>query len=294
MAAKILQQFGGDWTEQKLAALKKYLTAYITILSKYPFRTAYIDAFAGTGYRESQDSHEFGPLFPELAETESQKYLAGSARIALQIQPPFTKYIFIEQNLQRSQELFALPAEFPELAERIEIINSDCNAWLQDRCLNFDWSKNRAVLFLDPFGMQVEWTTMEAIAKTQAIDVLILFPLGVAVNRLLRKDGEIEDGWRNRLNILFGTSDWYSAFYKEIEESNLFDSSHKVRKKTATLKSISDYYVERLSTIFAAVADRPRALCNSRNNPLFHLCFAAGNPKGADTAVKIAQHILES
>ena len=46
--------------------------------------------------------------------------------------------------------------------------------------------------------MQVQWDTMKAIAETKAIDLWILFPLGVAVNRLLKKDGNIEDSWRLR------------------------------------------------------------------------------------------------
>ena len=40
----------------------------------------------------------------------------------------------------------------------------------QDLC-HKDWSSHRAVLFLDPYGMQVEWTTIEAIARTGAIDL---------------------------------------------------------------------------------------------------------------------------
>ena len=39
-----------------------------------------------------------------------------------------------------------------------------------------DWSLHRAVLFLDPYGMQVEWATIEAVAKTKAIDLWLLFP----------------------------------------------------------------------------------------------------------------------
>lgn len=48
--------------------------------------------------------------------------------------------------------------------------------------------RRRAVVFLDPFGMQVEWRTIERIGQTKAIDLWILFPLGVAVNRFLTKD----------------------------------------------------------------------------------------------------------
>jgi len=51
--------------------------------------------------------------------------------------------------------------------------------------------------------------------------------------------------------------------------------------------------VARLKTVFARVAENPLALRNSTNTPLYLLCFAAGNPKGAATAVKIAGDILK-
>jgi three-Cys-motif partner protein len=43
-------RFGGDWTATKLEILKGYLGAYTIALKDQPFKTAYIDAFAGTGY----------------------------------------------------------------------------------------------------------------------------------------------------------------------------------------------------------------------------------------------------
>jgi three-Cys-motif partner protein len=46
-----LQSFGGEWTSEKLVRVRKYLGAYATIMRKQHFRFAYIDAFAGTGYR---------------------------------------------------------------------------------------------------------------------------------------------------------------------------------------------------------------------------------------------------
>jgi hypothetical protein len=36
----------------------------------------------------------------------------------------------------------------------------------------------------------------------------------------------------------------------------------------------------------------PLPLRNTKNIPIFLLCFAASNPRGAKAAVKIAQHIL--
>jgi three-Cys-motif partner protein len=288
-------QFGGDWTSHKLNLLKAYLTPYATIMKKQNFTFAYIDAFAGTGNRRIKKSETpTNPLFPDFAKKEVRDFLDGSARIALQIHPQFDKYIFIELTPTRFRELNALRNDFPELADKIELINADCNMWLKERCLRYNWAKHRAVLFLDPFGMQVEWTTIEAIAKTEAIDVLILFPLGVAVNRLLRKDGKIESEWRSALDRLFGTQNWYDLFYRKTIEQDLFETTTKM-KKIVNLNSISRYYVERLKTVFpvGGVVERPHPLLNSKGNPLYHLCFAAGNPKGAKIAVKIANYVLK-
>lgn len=52
IVAEPRQSFGGDWTEVKLGMLKDYLAAYTMALKKKPFSKMYIDAFAGTGYRE--------------------------------------------------------------------------------------------------------------------------------------------------------------------------------------------------------------------------------------------------
>jgi three-Cys-motif partner protein len=295
MADRTAQRFGGAWTQQKLEVLRKYLSAYVTIMSKQSFRFAYIDAFAGTGYRESPKKPALPmPMFPELNTAETISFYDGSARIALEIKPAFHRYFFIDDSHSCCEELAKLKTEYPQLADRIEIVNADCNSWLQDICLHRQWKMNRAVLFLDPFGMSVQWKTMEAIAHTKALDVIILFPLGVAVNRLLKKDGYIRKEWVNALNQIFGTGDWYPRFYKINGQQSMFSEDPKVRK-IGDLSNISRYYVERLRTIFPkdGVATNPMPLCNIKGNPLFHLCFAAGNPKGAKTAVKIANDLLQ-
>ena len=49
-------KFGGNWTEEKLKSLGKYLKAFAVIMNKQKFRFAYIDAFSGTGYREEKNN----------------------------------------------------------------------------------------------------------------------------------------------------------------------------------------------------------------------------------------------
>ncbi|HEY0080541.1 MAG TPA: three-Cys-motif partner protein TcmP [Pyrinomonadaceae bacterium] len=284
--------FGGDWTSEKLERVRKYLVAYATIMNRQKFRFAYVDAFAGTGYRTTARVQASSSILsPELLEDEPQEFLDGSARIALQVRPRFHKYIFIEQSSKRFAELEKLKLEFPELAEDILLENTDANSYLKDLCLNRNWKTRRAVLFLDPYGMQVTWDVIEAIASTRAIDLWILFPHGVAVNRMMTKDGKINAAWRRKLNMIFGETAWFNEFYQVRTETDLFGAKTSL-EKVGNLHSIGQYFVKRLKTVFAGVVENPRPLYNSRNIPLYLLCFASGNPKGAPTAIKIAEDIL--
>jgi three-Cys-motif partner protein len=293
MPAKQIQMFGGDWTEQKLDMLRQYLTAYATALKKQPFELIYIDAFAGTGYREPQGADARNALlFPDLAGQEPQQFLAGSAALALQVEPPFHKYVFVENAARRFGELAKLKEQAGDRRDRIDLVQEDCNTYLRRVCKEWDWRGHRAVLFLDPYGMQVEWSTIEAIASTEAVDVWILFPLGVAVNRLLKRNGDIPETWRARLDSIFGTQDWYSDFYTEAVSQEFFGPV-TTRQKSCSLAAIAEYYNQRLRSVFAAVAENPKQLCNSQGNPLFLLCFAAANKRGAPIALKIAEHILK-
>ena len=148
-------------------------------------------------------------------------------------------------------------------------------------------------MFLDPYGMQVNWKTIKAIAKTEAIDLWYLFPLGIGVNRLLQKDIErMPSSWEAKLDDILGTNDWKEAFYSEIQEATLFGNETNTVKDT-DFNKISEFIIERLKSIFAEVAENPLLLRNSKNNPLYLLCFASGNPRGAKTAVKIVNDILK-
>lgn len=163
---------------------------------------------------------------------------------------------------------------------------------MTDACKK-DWSRHRALVFLDPFGMQVEWKTIELIAKTEAIDLWLLFPIGT-VNRLLKRNGEIRTNMRNKLDMFFGEDSWYDVFYNLTQEHSLFGEEEKWEKIGNIFYEIEQYFIKRLQVIFAGVADNPLVLRNSKNVPLYLLCFAVGNSKGANTALKIAEHILEN
>ena len=293
------QIFGGNWTQDKLRRLEKYLLAYRAIFVRNVgarfYTTWYVDAFAGTGVRTQQEHAKQEPnLFEDVYEDpESAGYLDGSARIALGLPSPFDRYLFVEKSRDKSTKLRAsVEQDFPSLFDRCDFRLGDANATLRNWCKERDWSKERAVVFLDPYGMQVDWTTIEVLSETKAVDLWYLFPLGIGVARLLTRDGVMDESWQRRLDAIFGTKAWRERFYEMRTTAGLFGEMAGL-KRTADEERIEKFISERLRERFAGVA-KGRILRNSRASPLYLLCFASANEKGARTAVKIAEHILGS
>ena len=155
-----------------------------------------------------------------------------------------------------------------------------------------NWHNSRAVVFLDPYGMAVDWKTIEALAATKAVDLWVLLPVGQAINRLLTRQRIPEGAWADRLTRFFGTEEWKNAFYGRPLRMSLFDSLQTEYEKEADFEEIGAFFSERLEAEFEMVANNPLVLRNSKNVPLYQLFFAAANPRGAPTAVNIANHIL--
>jgi three-Cys-motif partner protein len=292
-------EFGGDWTSDKLERVRKYLCAYTTIFKKNVrasyFTTIYVDAFAGTGQRvesAGRGGKASAVTLEDEGDPDAEALQKGSARIALEVDPPFDRYVFIEKRAKRAKELEVLRRDFPAKAQAIQIEQGDANEVLKHWCRQTDWQRHRAVVFLDPYGMQVDWATIEAVAATKAIDLWLLFPLGVAVNRLLTKNKPPPRKWADALTRFFGNEEWTREFYPKKKERTLF-GEEETERKAVNFERIGRFFLKRLKSVFAQVAPNPLILSNSKGVPIYLLCFATGNPKGAPTAVKIAKDILK-
>lgn len=277
--------FGGVWTLIKLEALEKYLVAFNNALSKQNFTRVYIDAFAGTGRCD-------------ITVDGARTSVDGSARRALSVNPPFDKYCFIELKAKKLAALKALVAEYPE--KSIEVIREDANTALKALCRKYQWRSERAVLFLDPFGMHVEWSTLEAIAKSQAIDVWYLFPYSGLYRQAAKNADAMDSDKEESITRLLGTDEWRKVFYGPKRQSSLF-GDHDGDEREADHHEMLKYVSKRLKELFPAVAE-PRILYqagdskNPSGAPLFALYFAASNPSPAayGLAMKIAKDILNT
>ena len=125
-------------------------------------------------------------------------------------------------------------------------------------------------MFLDPFGMQVHWKTIRALAQTKGLEVIINFPFGMAINRLLLTSGELPKKWKERLDATFGSDEWRDLAYEE--STDLFGDA-AVSKRTDTRDRILQWFGARLRITFG-FASTSQLVTNTRGNPLYYLIWA--------------------
>jgi three-Cys-motif partner protein len=288
--------WGGNWTEQKLNAFEKYVNAYLTIMNKHRdknrWRLIYFDAFAGSGSRYSeQETVDSLPFLESLGieQADLSIYKGAAERVVCIKQRGFDYYYFIETN-EKSRN---------ELEKKLNILNhnnklklifrgNDANEQIG---IMADAMKKDEKLFaltlLDPFGMQVNWSSIEKLAGTNT-DLWILIPSGVIINRLIDRNGKLTH--IEKLTSFFGMSreEIRNYFYREESSNGLFGTEAEIKKIEGPITRITELYIQRLKKIFPQVIDKPFEMKNSKNCPIYHFVFAANNP----IAKKIAGDII--
>ena len=269
--------FGGPWTEDKLAALGKYLRFYVTALRGQRFRLVYVDSFAGTGRCKIR------------AGSGSHKVIDGSATIALNCGDGFDEYHFIEFKPRHFAELQRLKAEHPA-GGRAHLYRGAAEGMLMPLLRGLDWRNTRGVLFLDPYGLQCSWSMVQLVAATQALDVFFLVSLsGLYRNAAVDKRG-VDAGKAAALNRFLGTDAWQEAVYTQAQD-DLFDAPQITRVPGAA--GMLQFTTQRLRAVFPYVAE-PCLLGQANGAPLYALYFAVANPSKAalDLASKVAANVL--
>jgi three-Cys-motif partner protein len=286
-----VQAFGGQHTRRKLDIVAKYLDAYVTVMKKQDFRLYYVDGFAGSGGSAPKGEAQVSVdpmLFPAV------DFLEGSPIRALTIDPPFDHYIFIDKNGENVKSLSNLCADFPHRS--IEVVPGDANARLMEFCDRIASGRlDRAVIFLDPFGLSVRWQTIERIAATKKVDLWYLVPVD-GMSRQIKDDGSFLPG-ASRIDEIWGSAAWRTKAVRRVDgASDLFGVLDERHEKTAKAKQFSEMFREHLQDVFAGgVAKTYLPLGRGRRHD-FSLMFACANPSPAasQAAMRIANHILRT
>jgi len=276
-----MNHFGGNWTQQKIEIVVDYAKAYLTIMNKYPhFKTLYFDGFAGSGdiFREEDIDIEI---------------ITGTALRVLEINSPksFDMYYFVEKDERNKADLEKIVHErFPEKKSGCFIVNEDCNNKLVSLANFLNKNRNYRVLaFIDPFGMSLNWSSIEVL-KGLGVDMWILVPTGIGVNRLLKKNFNISEAWLMKLEKFLGMKrdDILAYFYKTQSSNTLFGMETITQKESDAIEKAGKLYKKRLNELFEFVSD-PFRMRNSNGAIMYHFMMASNNR----AAQKIANDVIK-
>lgn len=298
------KSWGGEWTENKLDAFEKYVKAYLTIMNKHRsalgWKLLYFDGFAGSGSRSQEDETleicEVKNLFGEEVSLEEFHVYQGAAERVVKIESSgmqsFDHYYFVDKS-EESCNALEKKLEKYSVTGKKHFLPKDANDAVKMLANTLrKYSICKALALLDPFGMQIDWSSIESL-KNQSVDLWILVPTGVIINRLLERQVDKDKGLAHakKLESFFGLNEKEirDYFYTEKQEPTLFGDDVVITKAENSIRKIAQLYIERLKGIFTYVSEDPMVLYNSHNVPIYHLVFASKN----ETALKIAQDIID-
>jgi three-Cys-motif partner protein len=138
--------------------------------------------------------------------------------------------------------------------------------------------------------MQVEWSTIETLGRTRAVDLWYLVPTGIAYLRMMPRRKVPPPDWQASLDRAFGDGGWRRVYEQDIT-NDLFDGERVRVRRTGGVGPVEAYVMERLASAFHAVSPHIGQLSNSRNQ-IYSLVFCCGNPAAKVTAMRIANYIL--
>jgi three-Cys-motif partner protein len=259
----------GKWSERKIKIVSDYAQAYSRILARQPFlKHFYIDGFCGGGIAIRKVTREL---------------VVTTARRILDIQPPFKGYHLIDADP-------AKVAAIKQLCRKrvgAEAHCGDANKLLPPIFRQMQWDDyRRALCFLDPYKILLDWNVIVAAAKMRTIETFIHFSTGDIQRNVLRHNQalvEAEDV--GRMNNMWGDDSWRQVAY--MHKPDLFGG----REVKAPIDNLLAAFCARLTALAGfKFVSRPLAMRNSTQTIIYHLIFATHNATG----LRIAEDILKA
>ncbi len=262
----------GYWSEIKLDIVERYALEYSRILSnqKNPkLYHVYIDAFAGSGKHISRTTKD--PI-------------RGSPQIALDINPPFKEYYFIDVNGNKIAELNKIVLNRPEA----HVLKGDCNSKLIADVfpkVRFE-DYRRGLCLLDPYGLDLKWEVVQTAGQMKSIDIFLNFPVMDMNRNVLWNDPTGVDASDNlRMNAFWGDESWKKVAYRQTPD--LFGDIRELKESNRT---IALAFRSRLQDVAGfKYVSKPLPMRNTRGATVYYLFFASQRQVADD----IIQHIFK-
>lgn len=254
----------GYWTEIKLDIVRKYAQAYSKVLAKESRirKYIYIDAFAGAGLHISKQTGDF---------------VLGSPLNALNVDPPFSEYHFIDLDGSKAGHLRQLAGDAPN----VYFYNEDCNSVLLNRVLSRAryGDYRRALCLLDPYALNLDWEVVRTAGQMQSVEIFLnCMVMDMNMNVLWRNPDDVSPSQVERMDAFWGDHSWRTTLYQKPRDLLPgFDLEEKVSNE-----AVATAYQKRLKDVagFAFVPD-PMPMRNTRGAVVYYLFFASPNKTGA-------------
>jgi len=245
----------GKWTALKLEYLDNYLQGYV-IAAKKARETHYIDCFAGCG---------------ECVIIESGHYVQGSPWRALNAVPQFSKYHFVEKKPALAAHL--RKSIIDKGFNNAHVYVGDCNQVIASDILPEVPRNVPCFAFLDPYGLQLHWTTICALASHRQgwkIELLILYPYDMAVSRLFSL-AKSNPAISVKLTSFYGDESWKTQLEESVQGQENMEQRRErfVKLYVRNLQSLGYKFV------------RPYGPLYWHRRPLYHVIFASDSDVGA-------------
>jgi three-Cys-motif partner protein len=288
------KSWGGDWTEEKLDTFEKYVNAYLKIVHKqkekpnsWLKKIIYFDGFAGSGSRVIEGKEKINLGILNDIYSEGYEVYRGSPERVLSMANKFDEYYFVDIDEDAINKLKNNLKNKSLLRDNCYFINKDVNIVLKKLSMRLNKSI-LTLIFLDPFGMNIDWETIEHL-KEKKIDLWILIPSGVIINRLLDREGKLI--YIDKLKKFFGLNEKEikEEFYKNEKIETLFGEKEEIYKIENAIDKIASIYYKQLKKVFDYVTEKPLCLKNTKNVTIYNFIFASNNK----TALKIATEIIK-
>jgi three-Cys-motif partner protein len=246
----------GAWSRHKLALIAYYLPKFAELCTEKAHGWYFVDGFAGNGANRS-------PGF-ELAK--------GSALLGVGQEPAAARSILIEL---KSADAATLRERCRPFGDRVEVLEGDCNHLLPAALVTLPNRHLPAFCVLDPEGLELDWTTVEAcaqrrITESYPYELLIYFSTpGAARSGGVRAAGYLEAN-RRRLTRTFGNESW-----EQIADQQAMG---RLAPGEAGRAYLALYESQLRELGYTTVLDRPAV--REDGNLVYHLVFASGNDAG--------------